>query len=72
MARGETLVITGATSADQTTALIIAQRLSAVAIADRVLVLRAGLVIEDGFPAELMGGTGEHAELHARWAASLA
>ena len=54
------------------TALIIAHRLSTVAIADRVLVLRSGRVIEDGSPAELMGGTGEYAELHARWAASLA
>jgi ABC-type multidrug transport system fused ATPase/permease subunit len=54
------------------TALIIAHRLSTVAIADRVLVLRAGQVTEDGSPAELMGGTGEYADLHARWAASLA
>jgi ATP-binding cassette, subfamily B, bacterial len=54
------------------TALIIAHRLSTVAIADRVLVLRAGEIIEDGTPAELMGGTGEYADLHARWAASLA
>jgi ATP-binding cassette, subfamily B, bacterial len=54
------------------TALIIAHRLSTVAIADRVLVLRAGRVTEDGTPAELMGGDGEYADLHARWAASLA
>lgn len=54
------------------TALIIAHRLSTVAIADRVLVLRAGRVIEDGPPAALMGGGGEYADLHARWAASLA
>jgi len=54
------------------TALIIAHRLSTVAIADRVLVLRSGRVIEDGTPAELMSGTGEYADLHARWAASLA
>jgi ATP-binding cassette, subfamily B, bacterial len=54
------------------TALIIAHRLSTVAIADRVLVLRSGRVIEDGTPAELMGGSGEYADLHARWAASLA
>ena len=54
------------------TALIIAHRLSTVAIADRVLVLRAGRVIEDGSPAELLGGAGEYADLHARWAASLA
>jgi ABC-type multidrug transport system fused ATPase/permease subunit len=54
------------------TAVIIAHRLSTVAIADRVLVLRAGEIIEDGSPAELMDGTGEYADLHARWAASLA
>jgi ABC-type multidrug transport system fused ATPase/permease subunit len=54
------------------TALIIAHRLSTVAIADRVLVLRAGRVIEDGSPAQLMRGSGEYADLHARWAASLA
>jgi ATP-binding cassette, subfamily B, bacterial len=53
------------------TAVIIAHRLSTVAIADRVLVLRAGEIIEDGSPAELMGGDGEYADLHARWAASL-
>jgi ATP-binding cassette subfamily B protein len=55
------------------TAIIIAHRLSTVAIADRVLVLRAGEIIEDGTPTELMrAGTGEYADLHARWAASLA
>jgi ATP-binding cassette subfamily B protein len=54
------------------TAVIIAHRLSTVAIADRVLVLRAGEIIEDGPPAELLGGDGEYADLHARWAASLA
>jgi ATP-binding cassette, subfamily B, bacterial len=54
------------------TALIIAHRLSTVAIADRVLVLAAGEIVEDGSPAELMGGTGQYADLHARWAASLA
>ncbi len=54
------------------TALVIAHRLSTVAIADRVLVLRAGQVIEDGPPASLLGSGGEYADLHARWAASLA
>jgi ATP-binding cassette, subfamily B, bacterial len=53
------------------TAMIIAHRLSTVAIADRVLVLRAGEIIEDGTPAELLGGSGEYADLHTRWAASL-
>jgi ATP-binding cassette subfamily B protein len=53
------------------TAVIIAHRLSTVAIADRVLVLRAGQIVEDGSPADLMGGDGEYADLHARWAASL-
>ena len=53
------------------TAVIIAHRLSTVAIADRVLVLRAGRIIEDGSPAELLRGGGEYADLHAQWAASL-
>jgi ABC-type multidrug transport system fused ATPase/permease subunit len=53
------------------TAVIIAHRLSTVAIADRVLVLRSGEIIEDGSPAELLRGDGEYADLHARWAASL-
>jgi ATP-binding cassette subfamily B protein len=53
------------------TAVIIAHRLSTVAIADRVLVLRAGRIIEDGSPADLLRGGGEYADLHAQWAASL-
>jgi ATP-binding cassette, subfamily B, bacterial len=54
------------------TAMIIAHRLSTVAIADRVLVLDHGRIIEDGSPADLIGGTGEYAALHTSWAASLA
>jgi ATP-binding cassette subfamily B protein len=54
------------------TAVIIAHRLSTVAIADRVLVLHGGEIIEDGSPAELLGKPSEYADLHARWAASLA
>src|SRR5215469_13399204 len=53
------------------TAVIIAHRLSTVAIADRVLVLRDGRIIEDGSPADLLRGGGEYADLHAQWAASL-
>ena len=54
------------------TAVIIAHRLSTVAIADRVLVLDRGQITEDGPPGELMSGDGEYAALHASWAASLA
>ncbi|MFL6130176.1 MAG: ABC transporter ATP-binding protein [Mycobacteriales bacterium] len=54
------------------TALIIAHRLSTVEIADRALVMEAGRVVEDGTPAELIGGTGRFAALHQAWRDSLA
>ncbi len=53
------------------TALIIAHRLSTVAIADRVLVMDGGRIVEDGPPAELLAGTGAFAALHAAWRDSL-
>lgn len=53
------------------TAVIIAHRLSTVAIADRVLVMEHGRIVEDGAPAELIGGTGRFAALHAAWRDSL-
>lgn len=53
------------------TAVIIAHRLSTVAIADRVLVMEHGEVIEDGTPAELIAGSGKFAQLHAAWRESL-
>ncbi|MGS2808009.1 ABC transporter ATP-binding protein [Nocardia sp. MW-W600-9] len=53
------------------TAVIIAHRLSTVAIADRVLVLDAGRIVEDGSPAELIAGQGRFAGLHAAWRDSL-
>ena len=55
------------------TALIIAHRLSTVEIADRVLVLDEGRVVEDGTPESLVAsGTGEFAALHTAWRDSLA
>ena len=53
------------------TALIIAHRLSTVAIADRVLVMEHGRIVEDGSPADLISGTGRFAALHAAWRDSL-
>jgi ATP-binding cassette, subfamily B, bacterial len=54
------------------TAFIIAHRLSTVLIADRVLVLDGGRVVEDGTPEELIGGRGRFAALHTAWRDSLA
>ena len=53
------------------TAIIIAHRLSTVAIADRVLVMEHGEIIEDDAPEELIAGSGKFAQLHAAWRASL-
>jgi ABC-type multidrug transport system fused ATPase/permease subunit len=53
------------------TAVIIAHRLSTVAIADRVLVMEHGRVVEDGAPGDLIGGSGAYASLHAAWRESL-
>ena len=53
------------------TAVIIAHRLSTVAIADRVLVMEHGRVVEDGTPDDLIAGTGRFAQLHAAWRDSL-
>lgn len=54
------------------TAIIIAHRLSTVEVADRVLVLSHGEVVEDGSPADLIAGGGRYADLHSAWLASLA
>jgi ATP-binding cassette subfamily B protein len=53
------------------TALIIAHRLSTVETADRVLVVHDGRIVEDGTPAELIGGGGRFADLHGAWKDSL-
>ncbi|CAN5486795.1 ABC transporter ATP-binding protein [soil metagenome] len=56
------------------TAIIIAHRLSTVEIADRVIVLEHGRIIEDGKPADLIaaGTGGRYADLHQAWLDSLA
>ncbi|CAB4715846.1 unannotated protein [freshwater metagenome] len=55
------------------TAVIIAHRLSTVEIADRVLVMEHGRIVEDGSPADLIaGGDGRFSDLHQAWVDSLA
>ncbi|MFF2408884.1 ABC transporter ATP-binding protein [Streptomyces sp. NPDC058092] len=54
------------------TAVVIAHRLSTVEIADRILVMEHGRIVEDGAPSELIGGTGRFAGLHRAWRESLA
>jgi ATP-binding cassette, subfamily B, bacterial len=54
------------------TALIIAHRLSTVEIADRVLVLDRGRVVQDGPPARLLADEGRFARMHQSWRAGLA
>jgi ATP-binding cassette subfamily B protein len=53
------------------TAVVIAHRLSTVAVADRVLVMESGRIVEDGPPAELIAGTGRFSDLHRAWRDSL-
>ncbi|MEW2165951.1 ABC transporter ATP-binding protein [Streptomyces sp. NPDC007084] len=53
------------------TAVVVAHRLSTVEIADRVLVMEHGRIVEDGSPAELIAGTGRFADLHRAWRDSL-
>lgn len=55
------------------TALVIAHRLSTVQVADRVLVVEHGRIIEDGAPDDLIGRAGgRYAALHQAWEDSLA
>jgi ATP-binding cassette subfamily B protein len=61
-----------ATVLDDRTAVVIAHRLSTVEVADRVLVLEHGRVVEDGAPEELIRADGRYAALHRAWVDSLA
>ncbi|MBC9957350.1 ABC transporter ATP-binding protein [Yimella sp. cx-51] len=54
------------------TSLIIAHRLSTVEVADRVLVLEHGRVLEDGPPHRLITEQGRYAALQQAWIDSLA
>jgi ATP-binding cassette, subfamily B, bacterial len=54
------------------TAMIIAHRLSTVQIADRVLVISDGRIVEDGPPERLLAEGGEYSALHASWRETLA
>ena len=53
------------------TAIIIAHRLSTVAIADRVLVMEHGKIIEDDSPKNLISGSGKFSKMHKAWRESL-
>ncbi len=54
------------------TAVIIAHRLSTVDIADRVLVVDGGRIVEDGAPSDLRQRDGRYGSLHRAWLESLA
>lgn len=53
------------------TAVIIAHRLTTVEIADRVIVVDGGRIVEDGSPAELLGRESRYRDLYRAWADSL-
>ncbi len=53
------------------TSFIIAHRLSTVMIADRVLVVEGGRIIEDGTPQDLIDAGQQFSQLHQAWQDSL-
>ncbi|MFY1654719.1 ABC transporter ATP-binding protein [Solwaraspora sp. WMMB762] len=68
---GDGLGANGRPTGHGRTALVIAHRLSTVQIADRVLVLDDGRIVEDGRPADLIADGGRYAVLHHQWRDSL-
>lgn len=54
------------------TSFIIAHRLSTVMVADRVLVVEGGRIMEDGTPQDLIQAGGQFAELYRAWQDTLA
>jgi ABC-type multidrug transport system fused ATPase/permease subunit len=54
------------------TAVIIAHRLTTVEIADRVVVVDGGRIVEDGAPVDLIAEGRRYSDLHEAWVKSLA
>ena len=54
------------------TAVIIAHRLTTVEIADRVVVVDDGRIVEDGAPVDLIAEGRRYSDLHEAWVKSLA
>ncbi|MCX7543472.1 ABC transporter ATP-binding protein [Corynebacterium sp. P5848] len=49
------------------TSLVVAHRLDQAVVADRIILMDRGAVVEDGSHQELLAAGGRYANLHARW-----